>query len=847
MLRAMLIYELSQVVPTTLENIQFGLYCLAAPERKRVEGHLKALVKSGAIFFRQQSKTYELAAGSGEDPYDLIDRFLADESLYPKDIIEALLTEAGDPHELEFLKASQYNLAFNEDKRFSRRFVRAKDLGKKLWSDIHQEWEQNLFKEKQSSEGTLIYALCENETDVQLAKNAVKDIPYENMAVAVPHAPQPFLDVLLRVKACRYYLPPNEAVKISAQTESRLRDIFENAEDGYRIQLQRILQKIMSGEEACWYGKGDKAIVDKPASSHRPADHLCEQLYKKRCRINHPDLNVCHDDKWRTGKNNALKQAVKVLLEAERVMIDNGNPDNHGEKRYLEKVLLKGAGALRKTGSEGTLTYFECEDNPDKISDNYPILKILCQELGNLSPDKMLSLREFFINARNAPYGTGAAAQILALTHAVRAFGERLRFFSDTTKTAEIHIDSYDDVTRIAADPGTKVVVEVIRITDAQRLLVDAVAKAVHAPPLKYGEIRSVEGTAAFLQTWWRGIPEAAKILDLYKKEKQSSLNKLKELLDHIDPIDRFDLLLSRLPSLYSGDPAGKNISQKEAQKIGIAFSEDAKLLDTGLSLLQQSVVQALCPIFGVKGDLVECEAAIDEWYKGLNPNQRNPSKYDESDAFTLLSHLAEPNDKKTLLFKILPQAYKLNPVPDWTTVQTEDYAAKIKQAKAVIDEAKPDVPVPEIKAKTYEIEAGESLVVSVPRGAKQIIYTMTSEDPKKSEDALRVTDQIDLAYCVKDKANVIVKMRSLDEQGNASDIVTVEVVNKAKKYEVAVDSDLFGGKKASFKFPDNLQGFKSVLKSLVQQGVARGLVSSAAGEKLERAIQELLAEQSDS
>jgi len=116
----------------------------------------------------------------------------------------------------------------------------------------------------------------------------------------------------------------------------------------------------------------------------------------------------------------------------------------------------------------------------------------------------------------------------------------------------------------------------------------------------------------------------------------------------------------------------------------------------------------------------VECEAAIDEWYKGLNPNQRNPSKYDESDTFTLLSHLAESNDKKTLFFKILPQAYKLNPVPDWTTVQTEDYAAKIKQAKAVIDEAKPDVPVPEIKAKTYEIEAGESLVVSVPKGANK-------------------------------------------------------------------------------------------------------------------------------
>ncbi len=846
-LRAMLIYELSQVVPTTLENLQFGLYCLAGPERKKVEGHLKALVKSGAIFFRQQSKTYELAAGSGEDPYDLIDRFLTDESLHPKDPLDALLAEAGDPNELEFLKASQYNLAFNEDKRFARRFVRAKDLGEKLWKDMQQEWEQSLFKEKQGSEGTIIYALCENETDIQLAKNAVKGIPYENMAVAVPHESQPFRDVLLKVKACRYYLPPNDAMKISAQTESRLRDIFENADDGYRIQLQRILRKITSGEEACWYGKDDKVIVDKPSQAHRPADQLCENLYKKRCRITHPDLNACHDDKWRTGKNTALKQAVKVLLEAERVIIDNGNPDNHGEKRYLEKVLLKGAGALRKTGTEGMLTYFACEDNPDKISDHYPILKSLCQEFGNLSPGKALSLGQFLIDARSAPYGTGATAQILALSHVVRAFGERLRFYADTTKTAEIRIDSYDDVVRIVADPATKVVVEVFQITDAQRLLVEAIAKAAHAPPLKHGEIRSVEEASVLLKAWWQGLPAAATIMDLYDKEDQPRLKKLKELLDQVDQIDRFDLILSRLPALYNSDPVGKDMLQKEAQEIGVAFAADVKRLEAGLSNLQKSVAQAVCAIFGAKGDQVECEAAIDEWYKGLNPNQRNPSKYDESDAFEFLSQLAESDDKKTLLFKKLPKAYKFNPVPDWTSVQTEDYAAKIKQAKAVIDEAKPEVPVPEIKAKTYEIEAGESLVIAIPKGAKEIIYTTSSEDPKKSEGAIRISERMDLAELVKDKANVIVKMRALDEHGNASDIVTVEVVNKAKKYEVAVDQDLFGSKKASFKFPDNLQGFTTVLKSIVKQGVTRGLVTKEVGEKLGEAIHELLVGKSDS
>ncbi len=63
-LRTILIYQLCQI-PASLENIQFGLYCLSASEKNQVKGFLKDLVKNGAVFFRQQSKTYELAASTG--------------------------------------------------------------------------------------------------------------------------------------------------------------------------------------------------------------------------------------------------------------------------------------------------------------------------------------------------------------------------------------------------------------------------------------------------------------------------------------------------------------------------------------------------------------------------------------------------------------------------------------------------------------------------------------------------------------------------------------------------------------------------------------------------------------
>jgi len=258
---------------------------LSKAEKKQVEAYLKDLVKKGAVFFRQQSKTYELAASTGEDPYDLIERYVSNTRLHPKDTVAAFLEEVGGKLNLNFLEAKSYNLPFGEDKRFRMRFVRAKDLGQALWKEIRAEWQENRTKPKSSFEGTLVYALCEDEGEIKVAREAARTISDVNVAMAVPHTPQPFTETLLRVKACRYYLPPNEAEKISAQTESRLRDIFEDPDDGYLPILKRVLRDIMEGSGACWYWQGGKVLVDKPKQSHKPADMLCDGLFKKRCRI----------------------------------------------------------------------------------------------------------------------------------------------------------------------------------------------------------------------------------------------------------------------------------------------------------------------------------------------------------------------------------------------------------------------------------------------------------------------------------------------------------------------------------------------------------------------------------
>ncbi|MFC1636550.1 hypothetical protein ACFL5Z_17095, partial [Planctomycetota bacterium] len=705
------------------------------------------------------------------------------------------------------------------------------------------DYTENRNKPSKSFEGTLVYVLCEDEGDINVAREAAKSVSDENVALAVPHTPQPFTETLLRVKACRHYLPPNEAEKISAQTESRLRDIFEDPDDGYLPTLQRIFRDIVDGSGACWYWQGGKVLVDKPKQSHKPADMLCEELFKKRCCIKHPDLNFCHDEKWRTGKNTALKQAVGVLMEAEKVLIDNGNPDNHGEKRYLEKVLLKGAGALKKIGSEGVVSYFTCETDPAKIHDDFPVFKELCDRLANLNPGETLLVGEFLDEAKDAPYGVGGSALILSLAHVIRAYGERLIVYKDSTRMVEQPLRSYDDLVGIVSDPAAKTVFVVRDISQAQITLIDLVAKAVDAPPLKHGETRSLNSAFEMLRQWWNDLPSVAKVIGLYEEGRKARLASLKSLMDGLTgSMDRFDFMLEQLPAIYSDGRVGDTLTEKDAKSVSEAFTKDVILLNSGEQIAHGLVAQAVCDIFGAKGDMVECENVVSKWYANLNPSQRDPYKCDHDDAKQFLVRLADQSTSfSTKIVKLLSRDYGFGAVADWTTLHIKDYTAKIKQAKAEIDKAKPVVHKPTVDEGVHEIRESQEMQVEIPEGAVRLIYSLDGKDPRHSDSVQKTDKKIDLADLLKGRPNVKIQIRAVDQDGNVSDPVSIELISKERKYEIQVDSDIFGEKEATFKCPDDTEGLLAVLKSIIGYGVKKNLLSTDAVKKLEALLDSIV------
>jgi hypothetical protein len=835
-LRTILIYQLCQI-PTDLETLQFGLYCLSGSDKNQVKAYLKEMDKSGAVFFRQQSKTYELAASSGEDPYAMIERFKSNQKLHPDNMVSAFIEEGSGGRFSEFSEAKGYNLSFTEDKRFKTHFVRGKDLSENLWAGFQQDYEDNLSKPAKSFEGTLVYALCETEGDVNLAKEAIKTIKAKNLIVAIPHSPQPFSELLLKVKACRHFLPPNEAEKISAQTESRLRSILENPVDGYLDMLKRKYQSVIAGDEAIWFGEVGEVLVDRPKQSHKPADMLCEKLFTQHSRIKHADLNFCHDEKWRLGKNPALKQAVNGLLRIEKIMIDNGNPANHGEKRYLEKVLFKGAGALRKTESVGTSSYFECEMDTVKIHADFPVLKELYSRLAKLSPGQSFQVGSFLTEVSRPPYGAGGTSLMLIIAHLLKAYGERLVLYKDSTKSIEQSIVDYEELAQLISDPVPKSVLMIRNISALQKKLVEIVATTVGASQLKHGETRSLSSAYDHLNNWWSNLPTVAKIAGLYTKDHQVRLTTLKNVLDGMNPsTDRFDFILEQLPKVYQDAP----LSEEKVTKIGESFSEDVKLLNSGEYLAQSQVAGEICKVFGGKGDLVECEKNVSKWYIGLNSNQRDPFRCDNDEAKQLLIQMSDQSlSFGDMIFSKLPADYHFGTVRDWTSLRIQDYMAILKQAKTEIEAAKIVVPKPILKEGVLEVRDKDKVVVDVPVGASQIIYTVDGTDPKQSDTAMTSEISINLSTLLKGRSNVNVQLLAVDTEGNKSDIVTTEIVSKERKFEIQMETDLFV-EKATFKPPVDRDDLFIVLKSVLQYGLEKGLLNEADLKKVESALNEI-------
>ena len=846
LLRTILVFSLCSV-PTTSENIQFARYCLSKSEENLVKKLLGDLEKAGAVYLRRPSNTYELCATEGQDPVVMVDSYAASDEVAEMATVAELLrrTECKE----EFLVANNWNLPFSEDKRLKRVYVRGRELGKALWESLHQEMRAAGAKFQTSYEGVAVYCLCEDEGEINLAKGEVKTLDKDNILVAIPHEPTPFREELKKVIACHHFIGPEEANKHPAQTVARIRDMLDNGmDDCYLEILRKIVTSVRSGAMACWYELGGKLLVDRPPQSHKPADMLCERLFTSRSQIKHVDFNLVHDDKWQKSNNTPLKQAVAQLLDFDTpVQIDNGNPENHGEKRYLQKVLLSGCGALVPIpGGDGPVKRFVAQSDPTKIDDKFPVLKELIQRLASLSASQHLVLSDFLREKKAPPYGAGGTMLVLAIAHAVRAFGERLLAYSDSTHSEVSGLASYEAIVAAIADPSCKIEIAIRDISKAQRGFLDSVAKAVSAPALAHGEQRGVLATTEALRKWWAELPAVAKVAQLYPSEHRDRMDSLRQIFDDRS-LEPFELLFGRLPTLYAGEPVDA-LNEKQAQEFGQRLESDIKRFSSGLASAAKEIAAAVAPVFGASGDLLACGKAIQGWWESLTPDQRDPMRSeDHDDAHRLMSCLANPSkEMEQLIMASIPSQWGLGAVRDWTSLQTAAFKSKWEQAKKFIEDIKPLVPEPTVTTLEYisplmgnvwEIEDGAKIRIAIPPGAKSVIYTLGSETAGEALKKITLQETSDVALDLNDLPTGALNIYAVDGSGNTGRRVTYRVRHKKKQHQVVIQREDLLGEKGSFKFPDTATAFAEVVTSLTDQSVKRGIIPEEVAQQIKSTL----------
>jgi hypothetical protein len=841
LLRMVLIYSLCGQ-PTTLENLQFGCYCMTNAEKSTVRKLLGELVTAGAIYLRKPSNTYELCAAEGQDPFTLIENFANMRETDEKATVEELLKHAGPVD--EFLVANQWNVTFGEDKRLRRKFVPGRKLGADLWAALEQEAATAGARFSSAFEGHAVYAVCEDEAEVALARAAVKTIPAGNILVAVPLEPSAFREDLKKVLACRHYLAPDEASKHPAQTTARIQYMCDGGDDSYLPLLKKIVTVLESGSSATWYEAGGALLVEKPPQAHQPADMLCARLYQERCQIKHPDLNVVHDEKWQ--KSQSLKQAVMELLDTSSpVQIDNGNPENHGEKRYLQKVLLP-CGALNPLpGGSGPVKQFIAESDATKLKGKFPVLKKLCERLNALKPAEALGLATFAREMRAEPVGGSGTMFVLALAHVVRAFGERLRVFRDSTRSDMADLSSYEAIVAAISDRTSKIELAVRDISTTQRQFIEAVAKAVDAPPLAAGEPRTVASAYDAVREWWQKLPAVAKISALHPAETRARIEQLRQTLGD-GQLERFELMLSRLPAVYAGEPVDA-MKAKDAKDWAEAFEADVKRLNGGLALAKRQLAEAILAVHGGTGDMVVCENVVKEWFECLRPDQRDVMRCDDEDAQRLLSAMGDASKLfEVKLMRTLAGQWGFGAVADWTSLHTDAYKAKWELAKKAIEEVKPLVPEPTavpgeltaaIKPRIWEVEDGAEIRIQIPPGATSVVYSLGDENAAAAAESITIHEDSPITVDLKGKAVGELQITAFDAAGNASRPVNYRFRHKQKQHEVTVEQEDLLGEKGSFKFPDSLSSFIAVIKSITAKALERKLIIPEAADQIKAAL----------
>ena len=791
------VYRISNV-NVVLQTLEYGLNLHRPDDKKKLKAEISALLKN-KIIFQSPSGEYEFRRSDMADLDALISEQRQEFFEQPLDLAFQI-TELANRKWDVYTEAKGHNQDYYGDKRVLRIFATPQELlAKRTLADgkevsfwhYHEERRQKHKSWNNRYDGTMVYVLCENESDIKAAQQAVKSNDCKNIIVGIPKSPIPVKEIVTDLLAVINFKSTDEYTKLDFQEKALVdeREGKENLKTGCVGVLILVRERYVDAKELYWYREDGKTHLADANNEYEPADVLMNRIFDERITVSHKYLGKAHPKSFSGTRDTALREAVAKLIAIDRpVEIDQSEKENRGEIRYL-KMALANEGVLSQVGDyDGNKALYEFENNLEKYRYQYPALVFLIENLKMIERGESVNLWDMLSTTIEAPYGLGPYALALFTACAIRYFGDELRLKINPQAFGYSPTDDHTTIIDVATGSFPTAVVELRSITPGTSKLINDIFNRFTEIPAPAGTQQTLLEAWRALLAWWKKRTRLEKVLGIYSDDSTACamvdmLSKLSE-----DPAGN-QIFLDEIKQIF-GFSADAELDEAHAQEIIDKLSDDKEIIESQAATIKTNLVESLSVLFDPQGTTYkDYTEAIYAWYNNLHPDQKLVNADWQTPATqTLLEAIPKLQDLEKTFLEVVPSSFglKLGKVDDWSHDQSESYIKQFEFALDKINTSLPKVPPPNWKttveaAQIYQgnpdIRYRDSvkLTVMVPDSGT-CVRVAKNEDPIPAKQFHTVEKASPWTLDITDSCSYLLVTQN--EQGDFSRVVRINFTN---------------------------------------------------------------------
>jgi len=851
LLHVILVLQLAKVA-ATFDNIAFALSKTATRDLRHLENLLGVLKERKVLYLAPVTRTYDFLAAERPDIEEWLESYVSAEEHRPADLASEMMgvtVDRGWPggeslptvrtaaalHQRDrVLSANRHNNPWNEDKQAIRVFARPSNLQAPGWYDrLQSEW-----LEDGDYDAVCVYVVCETAEEIAKAREAAQANPDDRILIAMPREPLPVTEAIMNLRAAQAIAASSDFDNYSTAVKATVNELIGDAHSGYQGKFFEIRNAYLDGQKLSWNGKAGRQLAANPKSAHEALDTVMDELYEKHNRVQHDEFNKSHVYSFASPlgmRNKAqIKDAVNDLLTTHRdIEINTTYGEDKGEIKYLRKLLLNHS-VLRQTGKPaGGVIACQVEHDESKYASSFPALVDMEADVSRLGEQDQLRLGDLVRKYAGPPYGLGPTAILMFFACLLRLFRDEVVIKREQGAAGQVSVTEFDHLWDLLSGKSPGAFLLRRPISEGQRELLNEYYSIFTGEPKGVSDARTVYEVVDAIGGWWDAQPRLAQMRSLYTGEGSDSVRRLVDALCDRQSVEASDFVFDRLAGVC-GESAAMAVQDGDTAAVTRGITAAKRAVEAAPADFKSRLFNQVRGVFGVKDVTYDdCREALSDWVNALDTNQRNEhEQWHSAESRAVVRLLPKITDIEETLFVLLPEAFGLGRVADWTTDKSPDYIAKLSEGKALIERnairvASPVIttlmPGQELKGKDgkWQVQYTDSSRVRIEGPGDGVVVRMTDSGEDPASDASQVVTIKSSHEYVVTGGTKTVRLISRDAEGNFGVPCEIQFVDQNGKYIIAPPQTLVGiDRIVPIVLPPDPAAFVVSIRSLVDTSI---------------------------